>query len=109
MTVFMMIVAQLIGKQSDSMLNTAIALYEYQYIHAYCSDCLRFSFMDYIQKELDEAEIIWNTHLIRAQNGSIINGIPNELYHLSEVRGKPCTEYKLYNAGSMNHICTRLS
>lgn len=38
--------------------------------------------MDLIQKELDEAKHIWN---IRAQNRSVVNGIPN---HVSEIRGK---------------------
>jgi len=45
--------------------------------------------MDLIQEELDEIKKLWNTHLIRhARCEHQINGVPNELFYIPEVRGK---------------------
>ena len=50
-------------------------------------DCLRFAFMDVIQADLNRTMDSWNTHRIRAGvNGD--NGIPDELYFLTEISGK---------------------
>ncbi len=43
--------------------------------------------MELLQKELNEATYIWNTHLIRKQHHSI-TGTPNELFYLSDIRGQ---------------------
>ena len=54
-----------------------------------CRDCLCFCFMDLIQEELDEIKKLWNTHLIcHAKFKHQINGVPNELFYIPEVRGK---------------------
>ncbi|XP_064389966.1 uncharacterized protein LOC135337880 [Halichondria panicea] len=50
-------------------------------------DCMTFAFMDLIQSELDNVVQMWNTHLIRRSTAETVNGIPNELYHIPEIRG----------------------
>lgn len=55
-----------------------------------CSDCLRFSFMNMLQSELDEVKQMWNTHLIRYERSQAqVNGIPDELYYIPQLRGIP--------------------
>ena len=54
----------------------------------YCNrQCLRFSFMDLIQKELDDVYYVWNTHVIRYSRRGV-NGRPNELYYLPTIHGQ---------------------
>lgn len=48
---------------------------------------MTFAFMDLIQSELDNVVQMWNTHLIRRSTAETVNGIPNELYHIPEIRG----------------------
>ena len=53
-----------------------------------CRDCIRFLFMEFLQKELDEVSSMWNQHLIRyARSPQHISGIPNELYYIPELQG----------------------
>ena len=53
--------------------------------HVFVTECLRFCFMDVIQKDLDEVRRQWNIHRIRPSTGSLCPpGIPDELYYLSE-------------------------
>ena len=50
-------------------------------------DCIRFAFMDLLQMELNEVRDSWNTHRIVHTRQDYIHGIPDELYHLSEIQG----------------------
>ena len=53
------------------------------YLHR---DCLRYSFMDLIQKELDCVAHEWNIHRIRPSSESP-GGIPDILYYLPQEEG----------------------
>ena len=51
-------------------------------------DCIRFSFMDILQDELEKVQVTWNTHLMcRARQQDIIRGVPDELYYIPEIQG----------------------
>ena len=51
-------------------------------------DCLRFSFMDLLQKELNDVRYLWNIHLIRHRRSPAhITGVPDELYYIPQLRG----------------------
>lgn len=50
-------------------------------------DCLKFAFMDIIQADLDEMATTWNSHKIRPNTSSGVDGIPDELFYLPEIRG----------------------
>jgi len=51
-------------------------------------DCLRFSFMNVLQKELDDIKTMWNTHLMRSARSSMpVRGITDELYYIPEIQG----------------------
>ena len=52
-----------------------------------CRDCLRFAFMDILQKELDCVKDMWNTHLIRKSRRDILGGIPDALYFIPTIYG----------------------
>ena len=56
-----------------------------------CRDCIRFAFMDIIEMELNEVCDMWNNHLIAYTRRGNIDGIPEELYYLSEMRGNVVT------------------
>lgn len=64
-------------------------LTEYGAFHPGCvieTECLRFCFMDVIQKDLDEVRRQWNTHRIRPSAGSRCPpGIPDELFYLPQM------------------------
>ena len=63
-----------------------MTLYKYVIINR---DCIRFSFMNLLQKELDDVSHLWNTHLICHSRSSMqITGVPNELYYIPQLRGK---------------------
>lgn len=49
-------------------------------------ECLKFTFMDIVQADLEEMKCIWNGHRIRA-NRDHANGIPDELFYLPQERG----------------------
>jgi hypothetical protein len=49
------------------------------------TDCLKFCFMDVIQKELYNVAINWNLHRIRFQNVESPSGRPDVLYFLPEI------------------------
>ncbi|VDI57952.1 Hypothetical predicted protein [Mytilus galloprovincialis] len=50
--------------------------------------CLQFVYLPVIQKDLAELTVLWNSHNIRKQNqGDILSGIPDVLYHYPEVYG----------------------
>ena len=50
--------------------------------------CVRYCFMDILQKELDFVATTWNEHLIRGSTMSECpSGIPDELFFLSETSG----------------------
>ena len=60
------------------------SLVEFGAFHPGCDkevECLRYCFMDLVQKDLDEARREWNTHLIRPSRGARCPaGVPDELY-----------------------------
>lgn len=48
------------------------------------TDCLRFCFMNVIQRQLDDVRRQWNTHRIRPSTGAACPaGVPDELYYLT--------------------------
>ena len=50
--------------------------------------CCRFSFMHYVQKQLDVAKVYWNTHSIRnSRQQPSRSGIPDELFFLADKSG----------------------
>ena len=50
--------------------------------------CIRYCFMDILQKELDFVATTWNEHLIRGSTMSECpSGVPDELFFLSENSG----------------------
>lgn len=50
---------------------------------------MQFVYLPVIQKDLAELTVLWNSHNIRKQNqGDILSGIPDVLYHYPEVYGK---------------------
>ena len=68
-------------------------------------DCLKFSFMNVIQADLDRMKTIWNRHHIRA-NRQYANGIPN--YYLSAERGT-CATSQVYTVLYIPcHLCSGL-
>jgi len=53
-------------------------------------ECIRYCFMDIIQKELDDFHVYWNCHRIRQSAGAVCpGGIPDELYFLPP-HGQDC-------------------
>ena len=49
---------------------------------------MRFSFMDVLQAQLDEVQLLWNTHLIRhSQSPRVVTGVPDELFYIPEIQG----------------------
>ena len=63
--------------------------------------CLRLSFMELIQKDLNRARSEWNLHQIRPPRTSANpSGHPNELYFLPQILGiqicKSCDQLILY-------------
>ncbi|TWW56044.1 hypothetical protein D4764_08G0000310 [Takifugu flavidus] len=43
---------------------------------------LRYCFVDFVQKDLDEFVRLWNSHSIRPSKTASCPGVPNELYYL---------------------------
>lgn len=63
-------------------------MYVHGDLHLSSRDCLRFSFMGILQKELHTAAREWNTHRIRpGRNAVSPPGIPDELYFLPQLGG----------------------
>jgi hypothetical protein len=48
---------------------------------------LKFAFTDLIQADLDTMVTTWNMHKIRHNTSNGVDGIPNELFYLPEIRG----------------------
>lgn len=75
-------------------------------------ECLRFSFMRVIQRDLDMFASTWNLHRIRRQrNSEVPNGIPNVLYFQPELTGTrdfslsiPCSPQCLNHVGNVYTI-----
>ncbi|KAL4219197.1 hypothetical protein ACF0H5_021779 [Mactra antiquata] len=43
--------------------------------------CMQYSYMDYLQKELNSTKVLWNTHTIRKQHvGDVLSGVPQLMF-----------------------------
>lgn len=62
-------------------------------------ECLRFCFIDVIQRDLDEARQQWNSHRIRPSSGARCPaGVVDELYYLPQL---PATDCLLRNSPAL--------
>ena len=93
--------------------STELMCYAFLVTSTFCRDCIRFSFMDLLQGELNDICEMWNTHLIRAdRTRRHVSGIPDELFFIPEIRGiihdivfnLPCY-FLILLIGFQNHIC----
>ena len=70
------------------------SLVEFGAFHPGCDkevECLRYCFMDLVQKDLDEARREWNTHRIRPSRGARCPaGVPDELYFVPQPPAVNC-------------------
>ena len=52
--------------------------------------------MDILQRELDEAHYLWNTHpIVKSSTRFPVYGVPNELFYIPEIHGKQTRPYIL--------------
>jgi hypothetical protein len=67
----------------------------------YFSDCLRFSFMHLVQRDLSKVQAEWNSHRLRpVRNSECPSGHPNELYFMPEILGEYNIKGKLLKSAS---------